>query len=164
MPRLDGSNHLALTVSDLDRSADWYGRALDMTVVDELAPAESGFRFKMLLQARSFASLALGQANKPLPQRFDECRVGLHRVAFHVPARADLVDFARHLDGLGVAHSGVDTAPHEPGDRLRLRDPDGIWLELFWLDRARFADLLRTSIRAKRRVTVGLTRGSETAA
>lgn len=152
MPRLDGTNHVALTVTDLDRSTPWYCSVLDMVVLDELAPPESGFRFRMLLQARSFASLALGQAGEPLPGGFDERRPGLHHVAFHVPERGDLDEHARHLDELGIAHSGVRTSRYEPGWQIWLRDPDHIWLELYWVDRAQFIAGLRRSFHARRGV------------
>lgn len=152
MPQLDGTNHVALTVSDLDRSTRWYCAVLDMVVLDDLAPPESGFRFRMLLHPRSFASLALGAANEPLPGECDEHRPGLHHVAFHVPERDDLDDHARHLDELGIEHSGVRTSRYEPGWQIWLRDPDNIWVELYWVDRARFIDGLRRSFRARRGV------------
>lgn len=155
MPRLDGANHIALTVGDLDRSTRWYCSVLDMVVLDELAPPESGFRFRMLLHAGSFASLALGQPRVPLPGRFDEHRRGLHHVAFHVPDREDLDDHARHLDELGIEHSGVRTSRYEPGWQIWLRDPDNIWLELYWVDRAQFIAGLRRSFRARRGVFAG---------
>ncbi|MEU5695818.1 VOC family protein [Actinosynnema sp. NPDC020468] len=150
MPALDGSTHVALTVSDLDRSTEWYTAVLGMVVLEEIAPPEAGAVFRMLLHPRSFASLALGLPREPLPGPADERRPGLHHVAFHVPERADLDEHARHLDSIGVPHSGVRTSRYEPGWQLWLRDPDQIWVELYWVDRAQFLEGLRAAYRDRR--------------
>src|SRR5918997_4968640 len=105
VPRLDGSTRVSLTVTDIDRSTQWYGRVFGFVVLGEVTSPE--FRFRTLLHERSFASLALAQPLDVRDRAFDEGRVGLHHLAYHVPERADLVDWSRHLDSLEVAHSGV---------------------------------------------------------
>lgn len=66
--------------------------------------------------------------------RFDERRIGLDHLAFHVPEQADLVDWVDHLDRLAVEHSGITQTHYE--DAVTLRDPDGIQLELCWVNLA----------------------------
>lgn len=151
--RLDGNNHINLTVTDLDRSTEWYTQVFQMVVVNDVTPPDSGFRFRTLLHQQSFASVVLGL---PLTggredDAFDEARVGLHHFAYHVPERADLDLWAAHLDELKVEHSGVTTSEHEAGSQIWLRDPDNIWLELYWVNRDFFVGRLRERWRAAKK-------------
>jgi len=152
--RLNGGTHINLTVRDLAVSTEWYCRVLGFVVVREATPEESGFTFNTLVHSRSLASVVLGQAHEPDTAPFDERRVGLHHLAFHVPEQADLAEWARHLDDLGVTHSGVKELFLEAGYGVWLRDPDGIWLELYWMNADFFMDRLRQQWKAKRRAAV----------
>jgi len=64
--------------------------------------------------------------------RFDERAVGLDHFALRVPDRAALEAWAKHLDHLGVEHSGVQE--EQGGPLIVFRDPDNIQLELWALD------------------------------
>jgi catechol 2,3-dioxygenase-like lactoylglutathione lyase family enzyme len=151
VPLLDGRTHVRLTVADLERSAAWYSSAFELVPVGPASTDDgSSFTGRMLLHPRSFASVVLAQAASPVPGPFDERRVGLHHLAFHVPDRADLDDFARHFDTLRLEHSGVRTSKYEPGLQIWLRDPDNIWLEVYWVDREQFIANLRRRFRARR--------------
>lgn len=150
MPRLNGSTHVNLTVRDLDRSTQWYCRALGFVVVRDAHPQESGFTFRTLVHSESLASIVLGQAEGGSTEPFDERRVGLHHLAYHVPERADLQAWADHLDAQAVAHSGVKELFLEAGYGIWLRDPDNIWLEFYWVNANFFINALRTQWRAKR--------------
>ncbi|WP_063843155.1 VOC family protein [Sphaerimonospora mesophila] len=152
MPRLDGATHINLTVTDLDISAEWYGRVFEMVQVNDVTPPGSGFRFRTLVHPASFASVVLGRPEEGAAGgTFDERRIGLHHFAYHVPERADLDLWADHLDAVGVGHSGITTSAHEAGSQIWLRDPDDIWLELYWVNRDFFAGRLREQWRAARR-------------
>ncbi|GAA3734243.1 VOC family protein [Salinactinospora qingdaonensis] len=153
MPRLDGSTHVNLTVTDLERSTEWYRRVFGLVLVNDVTPPESGFRFCTLLHPQSFASIVLGQAQtlSSDSDRFDEHRVGLHHLGYHVPEREDLDVWVRHLDEQGVEHSGVTESGHEAGAQVWFHDPDGIWLEVYWVNRAFFADRLRQRWREAKR-------------
>lgn len=62
---------------------------------------------------------------------FDERRVGLDHVAFHVSDFDALNAWASRLDALGVGHSGVqDVQGDRGGPLIVLRDPDNIQIEL----------------------------------
>jgi len=59
----------------------------------------------------------------------DELRPGLDHVAFGCANRAELEQWEKKLDSLGINHSGVVDAPY--GSGLSFRDPDNIALEFF---------------------------------
>jgi glyoxylase I family protein len=150
VPALNGGTHINLTVRDLDRSTEWYRTALGFTVVRDARPAEAGFVFRTLLHSRAMTSVVLGQAHVPASEPFDEHRVGLHHLAFHVPERETLDEWVAHLDAAGVAHQGVEELFLEAGYGIWLRDPDNIWLELYWLNADYFMRRLREQHRARR--------------
>jgi glyoxylase I family protein len=60
---------------------------------------------------------------------FDELRPGLDHVAFGCANRAELEQWEKRLDSLGINHGGVVDAPY--GSGLSFRDPDNIALEFF---------------------------------
>lgn len=151
VPALNGGTHINLTVRDLDRSTEWYRTALGFRVVRDAQPAESGFTFRTLLHTRAMVSLVLGQAHPATSAPFDERRVGLHHLAFHVPERSTLDEWVAHLDKVGVAHGGVEKLFLEAGYGVWLRDPDNIWLELYWLNAEYFMQQLRQQRRERRR-------------
>ena len=62
---------------------------------------------------------------------FPEFRVGLDHLALTVATRDELEKWVEHLDGCGVAHSGISDMPY--GSLVVFRDPDNIQLELFAL-------------------------------
>jgi glyoxylase I family protein len=148
--RLDGRTHINLTVRDLDVSSDWYCRVFGFTVVRDAEPAESGFKFRTLLHPASLSSVVLGQAVQGGSDPFDERRVGLHHLGYHVPERADLDAWAAHLDAVGVEHTGVKELFLEAGYGIWLRDPDAIWLELYWMNANFFFDRLRQQWKARK--------------
>ena len=150
VPALNGGTHINLTVRDLDRSTEWYCRALGFTVVRDARPEASGFHFRTLLHTRALTSIVLGQADEPSTEPFDEHRVGLHHLAFHVPELDTLREWVAHLDASGVAHGGVEKLFLEAGYGVWLRDPDNIWLELYWLNADYFMTKMREHHRARR--------------
>jgi catechol 2,3-dioxygenase-like lactoylglutathione lyase family enzyme len=126
-PSVRGVSHVAMTVADAGSSADWYRRVFG--VGDPIASMhEEQFAFEMLLVGGN----ALGLSSKKATaagDRFTEFRCGLDHIAWGVGARAEVDEWAKHLDGLGVEHSGVMEAGY--GFVLVFRDPDNVQLELF---------------------------------
>ncbi|MCH9816525.1 MAG: VOC family protein [Actinomycetia bacterium] len=127
MKSFPGIGHVALTVSDLSVSAPWYGRLFGLEpALDEdvegfhhtvfMLPAGQG------IGLHQFVSQGTGGS-------FSEFRAGLDHVAFGVAERAELEEWARHLDELGIEHGGIVDAPY--GSGLSFRDPDNIALEFF---------------------------------
>ncbi len=134
-PSLAGNNHVNLTVSDLERSTEWYCRVFDLTVVsnDENIgpPYFTDVAYNGLFDLATLSYIVgLIQHRDPVPGSFDARRVGLDHFGLQVPEADDLPAWARHLDDLGIAHSGVVHSPY--ADVISFRDPDGIALELSW--------------------------------
>jgi catechol 2,3-dioxygenase-like lactoylglutathione lyase family enzyme len=126
MPTFPAVQHVALTVSDLDRSIPWY-RALfgAEPVLDE----DTG-PFRHVVWLIGGTLLGLHQfPDGDSAVRFDERRPGLDHVAFGCSNRAELEVWQAHLDGLGVVHGGIVDASY--GSGLSFRDPDNLPLEFF---------------------------------
>ena len=123
-------SHVALTVTDLQRSENWYSRVLGLVRV--LADDDgSGHRLVYLVQPQTLLGVALhSHAGNP-GTPFSETVTGLDHVSFQVGSRADLDEWADRLAGLGVTHSSVVEASY--GSVLSFRDPDRIALEFFFL-------------------------------
>ena len=134
MPALTPQTHVALTVSDLDRSVEWYRRVFDATLgADETQtpPTVGEMRFRSLFHGSPPSYLVgLTQHADGEGAPFDHRRVGLDHFGLHVAERADLDDWARHLDGLGIPHSGIQTSAY--AETIGFHDPDGIALEIHW--------------------------------
>ena len=129
MAGFPGLGHVAVTVSDLDRSRDWYRQLFGSEpVLDEDA---SGFYHVVFaLDGGSAFSLHSHRVPNDDPQ-FSEFRSGLDHVAFAVDSRSDLESWEKRLDELGISHGGIVDAPY--GSGVSFRDPDNIALEFFAL-------------------------------
>lgn len=127
MSEFPAIGHVALTVTDLRASAEWYGRLFDTKpVLDE----DAGGYHHIVFALDSGTLLGLhGHPGNPARDRFDELQVGLDHVAFACVDRAELEEWARRLDVLGIAHAAVVDASY--GSGLSFRDPDNIALEFF---------------------------------
>lgn len=127
MPAFPSFTHIAVTVSDLDRSTRWYSELLDsQPVLDEDTPG--GFHHTVFaLDGGQLLGLHLHDETSS--GAFDERRVGLDHIAFGLSDRDELVKWAARLDELGIAHGDVVDAHY--GSGVSFRDPDGIALEFF---------------------------------
>ena len=129
-------HHLRLTVTDVQRSREFYTSLLGFQIAAESPPpgdpAEAeAFRvlFGGVVMIRG--SLVMGlRPMAPEGDRFDPDRVGLDHLSFGVASRADLEQAARLLDELGVTHGEIKPLPSFGIDVLSFEDPDGIQLEL----------------------------------
>ena len=130
-------HHIALTVSDLDASVEWYSQVFDVRLQME-GPHEGGYS-KLLADDAWTLMFALHRHDANEGERFGESRTGLDHVGFAVPAPEDLLQWQEHLERHGVVRSDVAATPltqspiaDEPyGLVLVFRDPDNIQLELF---------------------------------
>jgi len=118
--------HVALTVSDLNRSVPWYESLFGAKpVLDE----DTGpFRHVVWLVGGTLVGLHQFPALKS-SEPFDERRIGLDHLAFACANRAELEQWEARLNELGVANGGVVDASY--GSGLSFRDPDNIALEFF---------------------------------
>jgi glyoxylase I family protein len=129
--RLGGFHHVALTVTDLNASIEWYAAVLGF---EELF-REDGQQRRACVMRFPGGGQQVGLVQfLPVEERgFDPHRIGLDHLAFAVATRAELDAWAERLTAAGVDHSGAIEVP--PGVILNFKDPDGIALGLFW-DRA----------------------------
>lgn len=120
--------HVAVTVSDLGRSVEWYRRLLGSDpVLDEDEPTGGYHHTVFALEGGQLFGLHGFAEGDGTP--FDERRPGLDHVAFACADRGQLEEWVTRLDDLGVPHGGIVDAGY--GSGLSFRDPDGIALEFF---------------------------------
>lgn len=120
--------HVAVTVTDLERSTAWYAALFDsQPVLDE---DEDTGNFHHTVFALGGGHL-FGLHTHPAASggSFDEHGTGLDHVAFACADRGELEGWAARLDELGVSHGGVVDAHY--GSGVSFRDPDNIALEFF---------------------------------
>ena len=129
-------HHLRLTVTDLDRSRQFYTELLGFDVAVESPPPDdpsAAEAFKILFGGVVMirGNLIMGlRPMAPSGDRFDPDRVGLDHLSFSVASRGDLEQAMRLFDECGVAHGEITRLPGFAIDVLPFEDPDGVQLEL----------------------------------
>ena len=117
-----------MSVTDLRRSTAWYREVFGM-VVERENIGSSGWPapWDEVLLRHPGTDIRIGLLRHPANDGapFSELRTGLDHVEFEVGSMRQLGGWRRHLDALGVRHSGA--RPHI----VTFRDPDNIQLELF---------------------------------
>ena len=127
MPAFPSITHVAVTVTDLDRSTRWYTALLGSEPVLDEDELSGGFHHTVyLLDGGQLFGL---HAHSPTSDRFDEHQAGLDHVAFTCRDRSELQAWVGRLDDLRIAHGAIKDASY--GSGLSFRDPDGIALEFF---------------------------------
>ncbi|HEX2171995.1 MAG TPA: VOC family protein [Dehalococcoidia bacterium] len=126
-PQTFGAHHLTLTVTDLDRSIEFYTTVVGLSLVTRSAD-------RALLHDGTLGVVLTppGRELSDAERRFDEFRVGLDHLGFRVASPEDVDRAAEHLTAMGIDHSGVKPG-RPPGSRLvAFRDPDNIQLEFYY--------------------------------
>ena len=129
-------HHLRLTVTDLERSRQFYTGLLGFQVAVESPPSDdpsAAETFKVL-----FGGVVMIRGNLLLGLRpmaaagdhFNPDRVGLDHLSFNVASRDDLEHAMRLFDERGVAHGQITRLASFGIDVLSFEDPDGVQLEL----------------------------------
>jgi glyoxylase I family protein len=125
MSSISALHHLAVTVSDADASAAFYGELLGLeeafTIDDESLRARVFGGDGFLFGVRHYKNYD--------KDRFSEFRVGMDHFAFAVPDRESLERFERRLDEMGATYTPAAETP--VGTVVVFRDPDGIQGEFF---------------------------------
>lgn len=126
MPTISGLDHIALTVTDLSVSRTFYESVLGVRAAGTMS---DGTFTRCILALPGVTHLGLTQHDTGSGRDFDPTTPGLDHLAFACDSRAELTEWVEHLDGLGVAHSGVQDADY--GSALSFADPDGNAMEFF---------------------------------
>lgn len=135
-----GLDHINLTVSDLERSRQFYGDLLGFDLgqvpVDYANPFAAGTYYFMVGDVE--LTLVAHQST-PLGDCFDEARIGLDHLSFKAPDEAALHALVKTLNGAGVENSGVQVYAPNGKQYVVFRDPDNIQLE-YWLETPHFGE------------------------
>lgn len=121
-------HHLALTVTDANRSKEFYMTYLGFQHLMDLGP-------KVIL-GNGAVVLALNPPPDPAQaianDRFTEHRLGLDHLSFSVASRADLEAAVKLFDENNISHGTINDLGEYglPIYVLAFRDPDNIQLEL----------------------------------
>lgn len=125
-------SHVRLTVTDIDRSRAFYDDIFGLPVAFEVPTGADDATREMFSFLYGGVIYQLGDSLfglRPVAKdRFDEDRVGLDHLSFHVASHAELEEAASLLDERGVSHEGIKDIG--AGYLLEFRDPDNIALEL----------------------------------
>jgi glyoxylase I family protein len=126
---LTGIHHLAMTVTDVERSAAWYSELLDMVTV--IGEDTDDVRYRVL--AHPDSGMVIGLRQYPVTgsgDAFNEMRTGMDHVSIGVESADELTVWEAKLDELGATYTPATETPI--GTVIVFRDPDNIQLE-FWL-------------------------------
>lgn len=120
-------HHLTLTVTNVQRSVEFYTSFLGFQLVMAFGPR--------CLLSNGSVILALTPPSDPIQalpdDRFSENRVGLDHVSLNVARRADLETARQIFASQGVVHGEIKDLGADLGLYvLAFRDPDHIQLEL----------------------------------
>jgi len=126
MPDFPALAHVAVTVTDLERSRPWYQA---LFAADPVLDEDTG-SFHHVVWLLGGTLFGIHQHPSPSSaEPFDELRPGLDHVAFGCANRDELEEWATKLSALGITHGGVVDAHY--GSGLSFRDPDNVALEFF---------------------------------
>lgn len=124
--------HIRLTVTDIERSRQFYESVFGWGVLfelpdkaDEATREALSFLFGGVIYDLGGMLVGLRPVGS---DRFDENRTGLDHLAFRLDSKAELDAAADHLDALGVIREPIKDIG--PMYILEFRDPDNIALEL----------------------------------
>jgi catechol 2,3-dioxygenase len=118
MDKTLGLGAVEVTVADLDRSVDYYSRAIGMRLLHRGgAHARLGVPGRALVELREEPGATAPPPSSP----------GLSHFAPQVPTRADLARFARHYAELGREMRPID---HTVARSCYVTDPDGHVVEM----------------------------------
>jgi glyoxylase I family protein len=130
-------HHLALTVTDLDASVQWYGEVFDVHPVMDI-PHQGGVG-RILADADQQLMIALHHHDGNDGGLAAETTTGLDHAGFTIGSREELELWQEHLEANGVIRADTADKPltqspiaDEPyASVLVFRDRDNIQLELF---------------------------------
>jgi len=117
-PTVVGLHHVRVPVSDVLASRDWYVETLGLRPI--LVTEDEDTVTGIVMRHSSGVVVGLHLAPEQSKALAGFAVIGL--------AVSDLEPWPAHLDGLGVAHSGI--VDGHLGQCLRVRDPDGLLVEL----------------------------------
>ncbi len=119
-------HHVALTVSDVRRSQQFYTGLLGFNFLTDFGPKALLHNGSVLLALNPPPDPAQASAD----DRFSENRIGLDHLSLSVAGMADLEAAVSLFDAQGVAHGEIKPLAPFGIAVLAFRDPDNIQVEL----------------------------------
>ncbi|RYB90956.1 VOC family protein [Nocardioides oleivorans] len=117
-----GVDHVSFTVTDLDRSQSFYTSVLDFVPVLDVGYG------RILMHPATGFTLSLMKHDGARGGGFTELTTGLDHLGLAAGSRAELEEWERRFDDLGVGYTPIRDM--ELSFHLNFRDPDDIALEL----------------------------------
>ncbi|MFK0252745.1 VOC family protein [Streptomyces sp. NPDC090445] len=131
-PGLGAVHHVGITVTDLERSVQWYAEHLGM--VQWMKETFPGGRTAGIMRPGTQIYLGLTQHDAGVDEAFAPHRTGLDHLTFAASTREELHAWRAHLMARGVKCSDVhEYAAPLPFALFTFNDPDGVALEIFHL-------------------------------
>jgi catechol 2,3-dioxygenase-like lactoylglutathione lyase family enzyme len=119
-----GLGHIALRVTDLQRSKQFYTEAAGFTLVRDTE------HVAFVTAGGVFFALIAGTEQTPAGDHFDPFRVGLDHLALAV-AKDDLPTLKQRLDAANVRNNGIEHDERSGADSITFYDPDDIAWEFY---------------------------------
>ena len=131
-PVITGIHHIALTVTDLEASMNWYQQLFQAErrpgQLAHYAREETGYA-EMLVEPNTGLLIGLHHNVANKGEKFDESHTGMDHISLRVDGRDALLAWMDRLDELGIAHTGIRTRPNGTYSTVVFRDPDNNQLE-----------------------------------
>ena len=124
---LQGVDHLGFTVSDLDRSTQWYCEHLGFEPLIRYSNPKIGAEVQVLRHEELGARLSLRRFDIGDEGPFNERRIGLDHIALRVADAEDVAQWQARLQDAGVTCHRTDLPELSI---IVFRDPDNIQIEL----------------------------------
>ena len=122
MFQLDGIDHIALAVSDTERSARWYVEVLGFK-----RKHDDVWNGRPIFLAKGKTGIALFQAHNDAPLVSSKSdHIGMTHFAFHA-SEAEFLNAQRDLKSRGI---NFEFSDHKISHSIYFLDPDGIRLEI----------------------------------
>lgn len=126
MPEFSGVHHVALSVTDLAASENFYSRLLSIEPVKTFQM--SGFE-RSAFRVRPGLSIGLTQHDAAVDAPFTPLNAGIDHIGLACHDLAALEEWVAHLDAVGLEHGPI--VDIGIGLALVVKDPDQIPLEFF---------------------------------
>ncbi len=129
MPTFTTVGHISFSVTDCDRTAQWWARVFGFPKVYEI---EHDTWRAILLEMTDGTVIEFQQHDANGGEAFDPTRTGFDHMGLHVNSRDELLRWQEHFDKEGVTYTPI--ADRKYGSVLTFKDPDRIQFEMFYLN------------------------------
>ncbi len=133
-PAIAGVNHVGISVTDLDRSIQFYCDELGTTVVRKPFGGFRGFSGRVAIVALGAHILDLYEHSANTGEGFDPARTGLDHIGFTATSLDELHGWRRWFESRDVECSPIREILNNMGAMFDFVDPNGIQLEFTYID------------------------------